>query len=73
MGTRGRSFEVEVEEAGQEIIVRDVGGPGVGGEDGVVEGGVGVAEPGWHGVVELGQGALLEFLGAASVLGRPIK
>ncbi len=63
MGTRGRSFEVEIEEAGEEVVVGYVGGPAVGGEDGVVEGPVGVAEPGRHPVVELGEGALLELLG----------
>jgi hypothetical protein len=49
--------QVEGEEAFEDGGVGEVGGPGVGGEDGGVEVGVGVGEPGGAGVVEVGEGA----------------
>ncbi len=54
---------VEGEEAGEDFLVREgFGGfgPAVGGEDGAVEGAVGVGQPLGAVVVELGEGAVLE-------------
>ena len=56
---------VEGQEAGEDFLVGKVGGPAVGGEDGVVEGAVGIGQP-FHfafgaGVVELGEGAVFEI------------
>jgi len=59
----GGAFEVEGEEALQDLGVGEVGGPAVGGEDGGVEGGVGVVEPGGSLVVQVGEGPLVEFGG----------
>ena len=39
-------------------MVGEVGGPAVGIGDGVIEVGVGVGEPCWVGVVEVGEGSL---------------
>jgi len=60
----GGSLVVEGEEAGEDFLVGEVGRPAVGGEDGFVEGAVGVGEP-LHfsfsaSVVELGEGAVFE-------------
>ena len=58
---------VELEEAGQDVLIGDVFfrnyGPAVGGEDGLVEFAVGVLEPGGIFVVEVGEGALFQFGG----------
>ena len=48
---------VEGEEMGEYLLGGEVGGPAVGGEDGFVEGAVGVGEPGGTLVVEVGEGA----------------
>ena len=61
--SRGLAFEVEGEEALEDLGVGEVGGPVVGGEDGGVEGGVGVVEPGGSLVVQVGEGPLFEFGG----------
>jgi hypothetical protein len=57
---RLRPFVVEREEAGEDFLLRQVRGPAVGGEDGCVEDAVGVCEPFGAGVVEVGEGALLQ-------------
>ena len=53
---------VEGEEAGEDFLVGEVRGPAVGGEDGFVEGAVGVREPLGTSVVKLGEGAGLEVV-----------
>ena len=55
------AFEVQVEQVLKDLAVGEVGRPVVGGEDGGVEGGVGVVEPGGALVVEVGEGPLLEI------------
>ena len=63
----GGALVVEFEEAGQDFIAGQVGGPAVGGKDGFIEGAVGVVEPGalalFAQVIEVGEGAVLQFLG----------
>jgi hypothetical protein len=54
--SRGLSLEVEGEEAFEDLGVGEVDGPAVGGENGGVVGSVGVREPGWALVVEVGEG-----------------
>lgn len=54
---------IQREQAFQDLLVGGVGGivgPTVGGPHGAVEGGVEIGEPGWAGVVEIGQGALFQ-------------
>ena len=51
---------VEGEETGEYLLGGEVGGPAVGGEDGFVEGAVGVGEPGGTLVVEVGEGAFFQ-------------
>lgn len=53
---------VEGEEPCEDLLVGEVGGPAVGGEDRLVEGAVSVGQPLWTGVVELGEGAGLEVV-----------
>jgi hypothetical protein len=55
---------IEGEEAGEDVLggeglSSNCQGPAVGGEDGFVQGAVGVGEPGGTGVIEVGEGALL--------------
>ena len=45
LGLRRRALMVEGEEAGEDFVAGEVGGPAIGGEDGSVEGAVGVREP----------------------------
>jgi hypothetical protein len=52
---------IQGEQVGEDLLGGEVGGPTVGGEDGFVEGAVGVGEPFGTGVVEVREGALLEF------------
>jgi hypothetical protein len=56
----GGALVVEGQEAGEDLLGGEGVGPGVGGEDGLVEGAVGVVEPGGALVVEVGEGALFE-------------
>ena len=51
---------VQGEETGEDLLGGERVGPAVGGEDGLVEGAVGVVEPGGALVVELGERAVLE-------------
>jgi hypothetical protein len=51
------SLPVQCQEAGEDIVVGEVGGPAVGGGHGGVEGGMGVGQPGGTLVVEIGEGA----------------
>jgi hypothetical protein len=53
---------VQGEEVSEDLLSGQVGGPVVGCEDDFVEGAVGVVEPGGSLVVEIGEGALFEFL-----------
>src|SRR6185437_17134988 len=55
-----RALVIEGEEAFEDLGVGEGGGPAVGGEDGFVEGAVGVGEPGGAFIVEVGEGALFE-------------
>jgi len=50
-------FVVQGEQAGQDIFFLEVGGPSVGGKDGLVQGAVSVGEPLRTLVVEIGEGA----------------
>jgi hypothetical protein len=59
-------LQIQREQSLQDDFLGDLGGvfvvgPGVGGPDGAVEGGVAVLEPGGALIVEVGEGALLEF------------
>ena len=65
---RFRPFEVEGEQAFEDGVVEEVGGPGAGVEDGLVERVVREVEPGRALVVEVGEGSLLE-LGFGRALG----
>ena len=60
-GLGGGALVVEGEEVGEDLLGGEVGGPAVGGEDGFVEGAMGVGEPVGARVVEVGEGAFLEF------------
>lgn len=60
---------VQFQQPGEDFFVGEVGGPVVGGGDGGVQVAVGVGEPGGAGVVEVGEGALLEFGGGRGVHG----
>ena len=53
---------VQGEEAGEDFFLGEVGGPAVGGEDGFVEGLVGVGEPGGSQIIEVGEGAFGKFV-----------
>ena len=60
-GGRSGPLEVELEQPAQDLVVGHGGavvGPAVGDGDGLVEGLVGVGEPGRALVVEVGEGAL---------------
>ena len=61
---------VEREQALEDLLVGEVGGPAVGGGDCCVQLPVNVAEPGRALVVELGERALLQVLGALLVPGQ---
>ena len=63
LGLGRGALVIEGEEVGEDLLGGEVGGPAVGGEDGFVEGAVGVGEPGGASVVEVGEGALFEFVG----------
>lgn len=63
------ALEIEFEKFGEEVVIRDVGGPAVGREDGLVEFFVGQVEPRGALVVEVGEGAFFEFFGARLVAG----
>jgi hypothetical protein len=52
---------VEVEEALEDFVVGEGGGPAVGGGAGFVERAMGLVKPGGALVVEIGEGALLQF------------
>ena len=54
-------FEVQGQQAFEDVVVGEVVGPAVGVEDGVVERLVGNVEPGRALVVEVGEGALLQL------------
>ncbi len=56
----GGALVVQGEEVGEDLLGGEGGGPAVGGEDGLVEGSVGVDEPLGASVVEVGKGALLQ-------------
>src|SRR5438270_699286 len=59
-GTRflgGGALMVQGEKVGEDLFAGEAGGPAVGGEDGFVEGAVGVGEPIGPFVVEVGEGA----------------
>lgn len=62
-GLACEAFGVELEEAGEDVLIGDFFirnyGPAVGGEDGVVERAVSVLEPGGVFVIEVGKGARL--------------
>jgi hypothetical protein len=63
-GLCGGALVVEGEEVAEYLLSGEVGGPAVGAEDGIVEGAVGVFQPGAFScgaeVVELGEGSVLE-------------
>jgi hypothetical protein len=63
----GGSLVVEGEEASEDFVAGEVGGPAVGGKDSLVEGAMGVIEPSALAfvaqVVEVGEGAVLQLLG----------
>ena len=50
-----------MEKAGEDVLIGGVGRPSVGGEDGAVEFAVRVLEPSGIFVIEVGEGALLQF------------
>ena len=50
---------VELEQAGEDFLIADIGRPTVGGKDGPVEFAVSVLQPRGTFVVEIGEGALL--------------
>jgi hypothetical protein len=58
---------VELKEPREDLVVRKVGRPAIGGGDGGVELAVGVVEPGGALVVEIGEGALLQDCGGLIV------
>ena len=51
---------IQGQEAGEDFVFSEVGGPTVGGEDGFVEGAMGVGEPLGALVVKVGEGAFLK-------------
>ena len=53
-------LQIERQQSFKDLLVSDVGGPVVGGEDGGVEVVVEVGEPGGAFVVEVGEGSLLQ-------------
>jgi hypothetical protein len=56
----GGALVIQGQEAGEDFVFGEVGGPTVGGEYGFVEGAMGVGEPFGALIVEVGEGALLE-------------
>ena len=62
-------LEIDSQQFGQGVVGGDVGGPAVGGGDGLVERGLGVAEPLGTGVAEVGQRAGFEGLCGLFVAG----
>ena len=75
VGLGCRPFVIQGQEAGQDFFFREGGGPSVGGEDGLVEGAMGVVEPGALAfgalVVEVGEGTVLQFFGCNSRRAQP--
>ena len=61
------TLQIQCQKPFQNRFVGKVGGPAVGGGDGGIKPGVAVGQPGRTGVVELGQGALLQAGGAGGV------
>ena len=57
-GLGGGALVIEGEEAAEDLVASEVGGPAVGGEDGFVKGAMGVGEPFGALVVEVGESAL---------------
>ena len=62
------SHQVKCQQCAQRLIIRNISAPAVSPRHSSIEGGVGIGQPLRAGVVEVGQGALLEFLGCLSSL-----
>jgi hypothetical protein len=56
----GGALVIQGQEAGEDFVFGEVGGPTVGGEYGFVEGAMGVGEPFGALVVEVGEGAFFK-------------
>ena len=63
------ALQIKCQEPGEKVVVTQGNRPAVGSQDGGVEFLVGEVEPGGALVVEVGEGPLLELLGAFGILG----